>query len=199
MYQYPKGTGIVGIPRELFETIMLQLPGTDLIQLCTTNRWFREYCTEANESFWSKKLLQDYPNSANVTLTPDMSEKRLYLGLELNQIKIFDVYHWKYINDNRSDIINLKSIIIMRNQTVKEMLNNLSTVYTHNQPIIFIVFQDKHNQRVLSVYDVNTTDLNNLPWTKIYYSIKNTKLDLYNHKLNDEIWNQLDHVIIHSD
>ena len=145
IYALPSGSGIIEIPRELLFETMLLLPGTTLINLCQTNRWFRDFCDEQNETFWKTKLTNDYPRFIS---DENYSSKTFYFKLVSQQWKLIDVNLQYYQLPPR----DIGPILIKNTETLSQIVSHLFSKYVPNMPISIVFYIG--SAEILAIYDL---------------------------------------------
>ena len=100
------------LPDEINVGFLDKVTGSDLINLCRTDKYFERLCDD--ESFWEKRVRSDY----DIDNKPeDLSWQKLYLGLSNEHIKriAIELYNTKkgYILANRNEKV---SDLVMRGE-----------------------------------------------------------------------------------
>ena len=187
-YIIPIGSGIIQLPFELLYEIVLDLPAKSLIQICQTNKWFQQFCSEQNIIFWKSKLEKDY----NWTQIPvGMTEKQLYFSLATNQAKIINI---EYIDQNYNSHF-VSPLLIFRHELLQNILTKGyrfisagGTWRATNNLIVnpISVLKDQQNNSLLTLFNLDD------PISIMINGIQET---IYTDEpLNRFIWNQLDKI-----
>ncbi len=181
-YTIPRGSGIIQLPFELLYEMMLDLPAKNLIQICQTNKWFQQFCSEQNIIFWRRKLEKDY----NWTQIPaGMTEKQVYFSLATNKAKIIKI---EYIDQNYTSQF-LSYLLIFQNESLWNILSKgYKFVIATNNLILnpISILKDHQDNKLLNIFNFDD------PITIIINGIQET---IYTDEpLNIFIWNQLDKI-----
>lgn len=112
----------VDIPKDLLQTLLFQLKGPELINLCQSSPKLNQTCLQLDDTIWINKFLHDYgPPSPRKPV--NFTWRQFYYAYTMKTLRPVEVKRYDQ---------QLAKVLIYRDMTYRELINILKPYITFN-------------------------------------------------------------------